>query len=99
MGSEYDSGYEDCENDWRMQRKTQYGVQIVWADPVAAGAVLRGEEDTYEAKWHEFDSIEAADRFADYYVHSVGGDPLFGGVKEINRATRWALEEYGEWEA
>lgn len=76
-------------------RKCQYGVQIVWADPVAAGATKADEP--YDPKWMSFEDIEAADRFADHFKHRLKSDPIFGGVKEINRAERWAVEQYGPW--
>lgn len=78
-----------------VERKTQYGVQVVWADPVAAGATKPGE--SYVPDWMVFSTEESADWFAAGYEHYIGCAPEFGGVSEINRATRWAEEAYGEW--
>ena len=75
--------------------KVQYGVQVVWIDPVESGAVLPGE--TYVPRWAEFDDKAQADSFAAFYQRYVDAGP-HNGVKVVNRATRWAVEEYGEWE-
>ncbi len=77
------------------ESKRQYGVQIVWADPVVAGAAKPGE--VYEPKWMAFESIDQADRFAELYEPRINGLPEFGGVADVNRAERWAVEQYGEW--
>lgn len=69
--------------------KRQYGVQIVWADPVKAGAIKPGEP--YVPKWLTFDTVEQADSFAARYRFDRA-------VDGVNQATRWALEHYGPWE-
>jgi hypothetical protein len=71
--------------------KEQYGVQIVYKDPEAAGA-----NPDSEARWHWFDHIEQADTFAARPAHDMRTPGKYGGVKEVNRATRWAIEVYGE---
>lgn len=78
-------------------RKTQYGVQIVWADPVQAGVRIKDGE-TYSATWQWFDEELQATKFIEHYIYNIGKDPSFGGVAEINRGTRWAVEEYGDVE-
>lgn len=74
--------------------KEQFGVQVVYADPVASGSCKKGE--VYEPRWHWFEDKDAADRFSQRYAHEIGRDPKWGGVTEVNRATRWAIEVYGE---
>lgn len=74
--------------------KTQYGVQVVWSDPVEAGAIKEGE--TYVPQWMHFDVEEQADNFAESYVLKMEAGP-HNGVKEVNRATRLAIEVYGPW--
>lgn len=73
---------------------TQYGVQIVWIDPVQAGAVREGE--AYDPRWMVFDTEEQADSFASIYVTKLEAGP-HNGVAAVNRAQRWAVEEYGPW--
>lgn len=70
--------------------QTQYGVQIVWSDPVDAGAVKPGER--YSPRWQHFTSREQADAFASIYLTQ-----LDNGVAAVNRAERWAVVEYGPW--
>lgn len=92
------------------ERKIQYGVQVVWKDPVKAG-VPTGQEP----RWADFDTKEQADNFAALYestlgqmarrmptlAHTPGFDPdekwKDAAVAVVNRATRWAIEAYGEW--
>lgn len=76
--------------------KRQYGVQLVWDDPVKAGAVKPGED--YTPKWDHFDSVAQADKFANIFIPSIGLDDYTGGIKAVNRAVRWAVEDYTEWE-
>lgn len=99
MSDEYNAGYEDAEEALRQKRKTQYGVQVVWADPVGAGAVKKGEK--YIPTWQEFDSEDQADAFVSFYRFPAPDGTMFtrAEVAEINRSTRWAIELYGEWEA
>jgi hypothetical protein len=85
----------------------QYGVCIVWADPVKAGAAKTAEE--YEPSWLEFDTEAQADAFASRYRSRIGdmmpwyqgpdADDLWqdSAVERVDRATRWAFERYGEW--
>lgn len=88
--------------------KRQYGVQVVWADPKKAGA-----DPDEEPIWHDFDTREQADSFAAHYVNTVGGvlgwvRPYDGPDKDepwmahnvaaVNRAERWAVEDYTAWE-
>lgn len=94
--------------------KTQYGVQIVWSDPVEAGACKPGE--VYVPRWMHFDDPEHAEQFARAYKSTtreklswmtdaeferrgLEHDEIWlaPGVKEVNRATRIAIEVYGEW--
>lgn len=98
----------------------QYGVQIVWEDPVSAGAITLAQHKdpdfVYEPRWSVLDTLEQADAFAESYVSTLGRkmesasrQPYDGpdkdepwmahGVKEVNRAERWAVEVYGEWES
>lgn len=70
--------------------KEQYGVQIVYKDPKAAGAV------SDEPCWYWFDTIEQADYFAQRPAHEMRTLAEYGGVKEVLRAERWAIEIYGE---
>lgn len=91
-------------------KKRQYGVQIVWNDPVKAGV----REPEAEPRWLVFDTVEQADAFASLYKSTVGekasaaGLPYEGpdkndlwmdtDVAKVNRAQRWAVEVYDEWE-
>lgn len=72
----------------------QYGVQVVWIDPVKAGATKPGEE--YVPDWAVFPDEDKADNFAAFYIRYLEAGP-HNGVKEVNRATRWAVESYGPW--
>lgn len=88
--------------------KRQYGVQVVWKDPKKAGA-----DPDEEPRWYAFDTQEQADSFARSYVSTVGEKlsyrtPYDGpdkdepwmdhDVAEVNRAERWAVEDYSDWE-
>lgn len=96
MSSEYTAGWEAGQEFALGDRKTQHGVQIVWGDPVKAGAVKEGEE--YVPDWQWFDQEFHATKFIEHYIYDIGKDPAFGGVAEINRGTRWAIEQYGDVE-
>lgn len=56
--------------------KRQYGVQVVWKDPVASGAITLEQqmdpEFVYEPRWAVFDSKEQADRHASSYRSTLG---------------------------
>lgn len=71
--------------------KEQFGVQIVYKNPKAAGA-----DPEREPSWYWFDHIEQADHFAERPAHEMRTPGEYGGVKEVNRAERWAIEVYGE---
>lgn len=92
--------------------RQQYGVQVVWADPVKAGAVREGE--VYVPRWDWLDTLEMADAQANRYRTTLGEmaeriptlwqtegfDPdqiwMDKAVAEVNRAVRDAIEIYSE---
>lgn len=90
-----DSGWLERLEHSDLNRTRQYGVQVVWTNPVHAGAVKKGE--SYEPEWSVFAGKGAADKFTRYFQAYVGAESP-NGVKELNRAERWSSEQYGEWE-
>lgn len=91
--------------------KRQYGVKVVWEDPIKAG-LQEGEESS----WFAFDTEEQADQFQTSYAATLGQlaekmpwleqtegfDPgerwKAHNVLGVMRAERWAVEEYTPWE-
>lgn len=104
----------DYGHGFKPPMKIQYGVAIVWSDPVKAGACKAGE--AYVPRWHHFDDLEAADRYVRFYKAPVreklprdlpenlkqdidlDATWLANNVKDVLRATRTAIEIYGDWE-
>lgn len=74
---------------------TQYGVQVVWADPAAAG--VSDPDEAAEPRWAIFGTCAQAERFARHYTDDLEAGP-HNNVAAVNRATRWAKEQYGPWQ-